>query len=242
MAESLEDKVAKLLRLAQNEGATEAEATAAMEAAQRLAFKHGLELAYINLDEDANDHVMAIGGEFIRVEGSGQWKRILLNTIIKGMGGRGVWMADSGGKHSGQMHVFAPQGTHTAIFQTYRMIENWIEVESKFAASVREETWVHGRTWRNSWIQGAVNRICARLREVKRAQAGEIREAGNGMALARMDADVNHAVSDVYPHLRSMQRSTARLHGGAYSDGQRAGNSANIGMTNLPGGRRQLKG
>jgi hypothetical protein len=241
MAESLEDKVAKLLRLAQNDGATEAEATAAMAAAQKLAYKHGLELASISLEEsNGTEHTLRVESDYIRIEESGQWRRTVLNTIVKGMGGRAIWMPD-GGKHKGTMHVFAPAGTHTAITQTYRMIENWVEVESKFASAVREETWVHGRTWRNSWIVGAVNRICARLRETHKEQVNEYQVHQPG-ALVKLGADVDHAVNDVYPHLRNMQRSKARLHGGAFREGQAAGNSANIGTTSLPGARRQLNG
>lgn len=241
MSETMEEKVAKLMRLAQNDGATEAEALRAMEAAQRLAMKHGLELASINIDEQHEDLRLDIRSEEVRLDQSGTWRRSLLNTIVKCNGGRCVWLPD-GGKHKGRMHIFAPEGSIGVILQSYRMIENWIETESKFEAAVREETWVHGRTWRNSWIVGAVNRISERLREVHREQLREFRDAGQANALVKLGGDVDHAVSDIYPHLRTTQRSTSALHGGAFKQGQAAGNNANIGQTSIGGARRQLRG
>lgn len=52
MTDSLHDKLAKVLRLASNEGAAEEERNTALRLAQKIAFEHDLDLADINISDD----------------------------------------------------------------------------------------------------------------------------------------------------------------------------------------------
>lgn len=235
--DSLKEKVAALLRLADSDsGATEAEATNAAEKAQKLCLKHGIELASISIEQNHGDISMSIENDFINIEGSGRWRRTLANTIAKSMGGDCVWIQTQG--HSGKLHVFCPEGTYGSIVSTYQMLESWIERNASLEFAFSGSN-VHGRTWKNSWILGAVNRIAARINENAERNKQEFVNEGHGSALIKISDDVSLAKTDEYPNIRKEYiRNTVNRD--AYSQGQAAGNSADIGQTKIGMGQKSL--
>jgi hypothetical protein len=231
MDDNLRDKVAKLLKLADPEnGATEAEAINAANRAQELCMKYGIEMASISLDDDSNTPI--VEDDFINLNQSGRWRRSLATSIVKAMGGNTIWLPGGYNSHKGQLHVFAPKGTYSSIVSTFRALESWIDDNSALATAMRDETWIHGKTYRNSWILGAVNRITARVKEKYADLKQEVADEGNSMALVRLDADIDAARSDVYPNIVTTKH-TNNINRTAYGHGQEAGSNADIGSTKI---------
>jgi hypothetical protein len=76
MDQALHDKLAKVLRLSENEGATEGERAAALAMAQKIAFQHDLDLSEINLSSADNRVGEAEAGVF-----DNDWEGMLLAGI-----------------------------------------------------------------------------------------------------------------------------------------------------------------
>jgi hypothetical protein len=232
---TLKERVAKLLRLASNDGATEAEALNAMEKAQKLCLAHNIELASISLEENHGSISIDVERECIDIEGSGKWRRNLANAVAMAYGGECVFTNNEYYGHSVKLHVFAPEGVYPSIVHTFRFIEKWIEetVDWEFAIS---ETTVHGRRWKNSWILGAVNRISVRLQENSKKQESEV----NPNALVKIKNDVEKAKDEAFPNARK-ESSRSRIDGDAYNKGKAAGNNADLGNSKIGvGGQKAL--
>lgn len=78
MTDSLHDKIAKILRLAANAG-TDGERDAALAAAQKMAFKHNLDLSEIDLTEKDSK----IGEDKIGEMWDEEWKHTLIQYIAQ---------------------------------------------------------------------------------------------------------------------------------------------------------------
>src|SRR5512133_2007598 len=63
----------------------------------------------------------------------------------------------------------AAPGTVGGIVELYRYLEAQLVVISATATAARRERRVHGRTWRNSFLLGAVGRVGQRL-DARRAE------------------------------------------------------------------------
>lgn len=237
--DALESKIAKLLRLADNQGATEAEALSAMEKAQKLAHDHNIELAEISLTEKHEAIKFNVEEYKLNIEGSGVWRRILANQIAISYDGDCVWIKQ-GGTHSGKLHIFAPEGVIPSIVRTYEFIEKWIldTVDWEFKMS---GTYVHGRTWKTSWIEGAVNRIIKRIQTNSEIAATE---CSSETALALIQEEVAKTKALTYSRLGSSGTRSINVHGDAYRRGQKAGANASLGgaQSITRGGQKALKG
>jgi TfoX/Sxy family transcriptional regulator of competence genes len=102
-------------------------------------------------------------------------------------------------------------------------------VTSATATAMRKQRRVHGRTWRNSFLLGAVNRLAQRLdaRRAETAAAGE-----NGRALVLVKTAVDREIERRHPELeRSDYRPSVAP--GAYEAGSRAAKHLDIGDRSL---------
>jgi hypothetical protein len=101
----------------------------------------------------------------------------------------------------------------------------------------REETWVHGRQWRRSWLVGASQRIANRLRE----RYEEAQTEGTGTALVLMRDAVQDKMDEMFGKLSTRKTRAGNLNGEAYRKGQTAGSSLDLGGSKVQsGGRRAL--
>ena len=172
---AIEERIRKLLALAdspnENEAAAAAAAAAAAEKAQALMLRYGIEIATI----------AALGGERLAVDEHvvggkvDPWRRMLAAAVARSAGGRVVWAPDGYARSRGKIFFYGPVGAVGGMVELYRYLEAQLIVISAAAAAARRERRVHGRTWRNSFLLGAVGRVGQRLdaRRAETAQAGE---------------------------------------------------------------------
>jgi hypothetical protein len=216
---AIEERIRKLLALA--DSPNENEAAAAAEKAQVLMLRYGIEMAA----------VAASGGERLAVDEHvldgkvDPWRRMLAAAVARSAGGEIVWAPGGDGRNQGKIFFYGPAGTVGGIVELYRYLEAQLVVISATATAARRERRVHGRTWRNSFLLGAVGRLGQRL-DARRAQTAEAAE--NGRALVLVKSAVDRGIERRHPELESSgyRASVARS---AYEAGSRAGKHVDLG-------------
>ena len=163
---AIEERIRKLLALA--DSPNENEAAAAAEKAQALMLRYGIEMATI----------AASGGERLAVDEHvldgkvDPWRRMLASAVACSAGGRVVWAPDGDRRGQGTIFFYGPAGAVGAMIELYRYLEAQLVVISATATAARRERRVHGRTWRSSFLLGAVGRVGQRL-DARRAEVAE---------------------------------------------------------------------
>lgn len=92
---------------------------------------------------------------------------------------------------------------------------------------------------RAEWMVGFADRVGERLREAERKAAGDYdREQGGSGAEVQLASDFDRARRAMHKKYPNIGYARGRSHGGeGYSAGQRAGNAANVGHSQVSGGR-----
>jgi len=219
---AIEERIGKLLALA--DSPNENEAAAAAEKAQALMLRYGIELATI----------AAAGGERLAVDEHvlggkvDPWRRMLAAAVAGSAGGRVVWAPD-GGRGQGKIFFYGPAGAVGGIVELYRYLEAQLVVISAAATAERRERRVHGRTWRNSFLLGAVGRLGQRLAARRAETTGT---GDNGRALVLVKTAVDREIERRHPELQSSgyRASVARS---AYEAGSHAGKQVDLGDRRL---------
>jgi hypothetical protein len=216
---AIEERIRKLLALA--DSPNENEAAAAAEKAQALMLRYGIEMATI----------AASGGERLAVDEHvvdgkvDPWRRILAAAVARSGGGRVVWEPDGHVRSQGKIFFYGPAGAVGAMVELYRYLEAQLIVISAAATAARRERRVHGRTWRNSFLLGVVGRVGQRFdaRRAETAQAG-----ANERALVVVKTAVDREIERRWPELETSgyRPSVARS---AYDAGSHAGKHVDLG-------------
>ena len=220
---AIEERIRKLLALA--DSPNENEAAAAAEKAQALMLRYGIEMATI----------AASGGERLAVDEHvldgkvDPWRRMLAAAVARSAGGQVVWAPDGYGRGQGKIFFYGPAGAVGGIVELYRYLEAQLVVISAAATAGRRERRVHGRTWRNSFLLGAVGRVGQRL-DARRAETAATGE--NGRALVLVKTAVDREIERRHPELESSgyRPSVARS---AYEAGSHAGKHVDLGERRL---------
>lgn len=227
---AIEERIRKLLALA--DSPNEHEAALAAEKAQALMLRHGIELAEIaaSSGEQLGVEERVLGGKV------DPWRRMLAAAVARSVGGRCVWEPDRCQRSRGRIFFFGPAGTARGIVELYCYLEAQLVVISAAASATRRDRRVHGRTWRTSFLLGAVGRVAERL-DARRAMAAE--KIDNGRALVLVSSAVDRAVERRWPEL---QRSTYRpsVSRSAYAAGSSAANGIDLGDRRLGHGSLAL--
>jgi hypothetical protein len=225
---AIEDRIRKLLALA--DSPNENEAAAAAEKAQALMLRYGIELATIA----ASDGERLAVDEHVLDGKVDPWRRMLAAAVARSAGGEIVWAPGGYGRSQGKIFFYGPAGTVGGIVELYRYLEAQLVVISAAATATRRERRVHGRTWRNSFLLGAVGRLGQRL-GARRAQTTEA--ADNSRALVLVKTAVDREIERRWPELESSgyRASVARS---AYEAGSHAGKHVDLGDHRL--GRSSL--
>jgi hypothetical protein len=209
---AIEERIRKLLALA--DSPNENEAAAAAEKAQALMLRYGIEMASIAVS----------GGEHVLDGKVDRWRRMLAAAVARSAGGRVVWAPDGYGRGQGKIFFYGPAGVVGGIVGLYRYLEAQLVVISAAATAGRRERRVHGRTWRNSFLLGAVGRVGQRL-DARRAETAATGE--NGRALVLVRTAVDREIERRHPELESSgyRPSVARS---AYEAGSQAGKRVDL--------------
>ncbi len=209
------ERLQALLRLAQDGGATEAEASLAMERAHSLLLKHGLEMADVEgdgqgggVEEFLYDGLTRQGWipALVTVVGSNNYCRVL---IVRGS----------------KLSIIGRSYNVKVVHQ----MSLWLIGQVSGLASTDWDTREFlGRTggvsrneWRESFIQGVMNRIDERLRQ-QRADDDGVSENVRALVVTFDEENADYLTAH-YPHLRSGR--TYYVHTGAYNAGVSAGDS-----------------
>lgn len=209
---TIEDRIRKLLALA--DSPNENEAAAAAEKAQALMLRYGIELATVAASTGerlaVDEHV--VDG---RID---PWRRMLADAVARSTGGQIVWDPDGYSRSQGKIFFYGPSRTVGGMIELYRYLEAQLVVISAAAAATRRERRVHGRTWRNSFLLGAVGRLAQRL-DARRAETTQTEE--NSRALVVVTTAVDPTIERRSPELES-SRYRASIARSAYEAGSHA--------------------
>jgi hypothetical protein len=220
---TIEDRIRKLLALA--DSPNENEAAAAAEKAQALMLRYGIELATVSASTGerlaVDEHV--VDG---RVD---PWRRMLADAVARSAGGQIVWAPDGYSRSLGKIFFYGPAGTVGGMIELYGYLEAQLVVISAAAAATRRERRVHGRTWRNSFLLGAVGRLAQRL-DARRAETTEREESSRALVVVKTAVD--RKIERRWPELES-SRYRASVARSAYEAGGHAARHVDLGDPRL---------
>ena len=216
---ALVEKVRKLLAL--SESSNEHEAVLAAEKAQDLMLRYGIDMAQVAISQGAS----TIGIDVARVESKlDPWRRQLADSIAKSMGGRVVFTRNY--RTANVMSFFGPAGTAQSIVALYQHLEAQLVTISAIATANRAETWVHGRTYRTSFLIGAVDRLDGRLARHRT----EVQTEASSRALVIIGSALERAIEERFGRLRiERDGNPSSLDWDAYSRGEQAGATVDLG-------------
>lgn len=230
-------KVRKLLTLAGDRGATEAEAANAASAAQRLIEQHRLDDALRDADGDGRQaeasapldegpvgldpHPIDVQKKIVA------WKGVLVGGIAKANGCKHYWDA-------GAIRIV---GSPSRV-ATVRTLYGWLSREVDRLGS--EAAQGRGRSYGHAWRVGCATRLAERIREA--AEAGRIaardeaRQRGVALArvetaLARTDSRLARQAAEAWTRQHLNLRSTGRTRiasASGWHDGKAAGNKIRL--------------
>lgn len=216
------DKVAKLLRQAEDVTGTPEESVFQAKAFEILA-KYGIDQAMIDasragidassLPADAIKWSAQITGTYASAQA------MLINSIARALHCRCVY-STSGGH---VVHVFGMPNHIDRV----RMLWDILQPQMvRMSSQVRPEWGTHVRRYRRAWIAGFASTIGSRVRE---QETKAVEEASSSGALVLYRGDVQRAevaLRDVYPRTTRSSRSSFDTSG--YRHGQRDGQSASM--------------
>jgi hypothetical protein len=216
---ALVEKVRKLLAL--SESPNEHEAALAAEKAQDLMLRHGIDMAQTAISAGAS----TIGIDDARVETKlDPWRRQLAASIAKSMGGRVVFTRNYAS--ASVMSFFGPAGSAQSIAALYHHLEVELVTISAIATAKRAEKSVHGRTYRTSFLLGAVDRLGWRFSHHRTKVTAE----ANSRALVIIGSALDRAIEERFGRLRTERHANpSSLHWDAYGRGEEAGATVGLG-------------
>jgi hypothetical protein len=240
-------KIQALLRLAHDEGATEAEAALAAERAAELMEKHAIDEASLALD--AGDPA-AVGVDEATFDVIlREWKIDLANALANGVGGICIYSPNqkttnadgTATRTPGTITFLAPGGTGPSLRELFRYLERTLSVASA-EAEAPPEVVADRRThadWRLVWLNGAVARLGARLAERLAAREAMMNDpiSTAGKALTVIHDRVAEEYERRLPSLRDRPpHSGPEGHDDAFSSGWEKGGAIPLGDRALPDG------
>lgn len=223
------DKIKKLLAL--SESNNEHEAALAAERAQDLMLKHGISMVEVAAAQ-GNDRISAEGDALTAKTDS--WRKSLATIVAKSMGGQAVIglnerAMDGSKQRKAKFYFYGASGTVPAMIQLYTYLETELTRISAVQTAQRVETWIHGKTYRTSFLFGAIARLQKRFDEKQRQIESE---TDSSMALVVVKNAVDEKVNEEHPHRQSEAVGAPRSYEG-YSAGHKAAGSISLGEQQL---------
>lgn len=242
-------KVRKALALAQDKGATEEERKQALETAERLILKYGIDEALAYAAEDTDEHRKVADVEIQMHAPFAQEKVSLYAAVAEPLGVRCVqykrwasgkpWRESRSDRQVVMLHAFGRKGDLERAEMLYTSL--LIQQAAEFARAEKDvPAWYSMQekaAHRRAWLVGYASRIYHRFQQLLTETIREAREAGGGsgaeLVLANRDAAVEDRRAEVYPDLRAGSRRS--LSGSGFGGGMSAANRANLGQTGVSG-------
>ena len=215
---SIHEKIRKLLALAADAGAGEAETAAAMAA--RLMAEHSVTLAEVAAS--ASRERPSVGCRRIRVTAA-LWETFVVHVVAKACGGAVLREKTESGV---ALLVYAPEPTIDALLDLASYIR--LQVLREAAREVGRIRPPRVRAWKRSFVMGAISRVGERLSAQRRAVAGQSTSASTALAL--LDDAVELEVKRRHPRLR---RTRATAVGAGFENGRAAGDRLDVGAAKV---------
>lgn len=219
----------------------QAEAEALIAKAQELMGRHAIDEAMLadagKPDDEIVPHLMVVSAPYANA------KSLLLGSIANANRCRVITGASSGGQ------VYATVVGHQTDVDTVEVLYTALSLQAvRFMVAATVPPHDTPRRFRHSFLLSYAVRIGERLQEVDReTQAEAEREqvaAPSGrsvsLVLASREEQVDKAVADAFPHLRT--RRVQSSSGAGHVSGRSAANRASLGGRGLGGATRSLPG
>ena len=224
MHNSVEEKIRALLRLANDAGASEHEASLAMERAHALLLKHNLDIATIELGEDSE--VEQVVDEAFGKNYSQKWRRVLAGAIAKHNYCHTFRYTSPDGvvvfRIVGRPHNVA--ATREMAIWLMGQVADLTRERWGIEANVLEQTGdTKEQDWKDGFAFGIITRLKERLAEQKAGEEG--RDSNVRALVVDLASETNGFMEGAYPNLVSR---TVRFDGAAYNVGVRAADDVSI--------------
>ena len=245
-------KVAAMMRQAEDDSVTEAEATAFAAKATAMCLQHSIDLievARVNAD-DQSTRISAEAVELVMDVGTGRtatWDAHLAWAVGHAMGARVIRTPGYGAKsrpntyNPGKMTIISV-GSADAIIEVISYLRLVGDLHSGQAMRDREPVRTYnyrtgeyemkkrgGRAYRLAWLAGYTNRVGERLEEVYRETEAE--SPGNALVLVR-DL-VYEKVKEMFPRLSMARTQRKAYNPAAYAAGAAHAEKVDIGLAKL---------
>ncbi len=231
----IEERIRALLALGNDAGATEAEASLAMERAHALLLKHNLDMAEVEASGSPTDATTVVDEEF-SYRYSDKWRPSLANVVAKHNYCRVI---NTG--HNTLRFIGRPHNVRVAMDMSRWLMGQVADLTFErwaIEAGVFQQTGdASQQDWKDGFAFGVVNRLAERLKEQKAHEEGQYE---NVRALSMDLASENQSFMDsVYGRLTHTRVS---FNGQAYNVGTRAADGISISPSGrqVDGGRKQL--
>lgn len=207
-------------------GATEAEASAAMAAAQRLAIKHNIDLASVSVDEPG---AIKIETDRVDLGGDGSTRRPHYKPIARCLQN----CFDIRVIYCGPRVVLIGEKTDLAIAQYCwawlsevfpRLYREYVKERGSFIGDKSFDTVVRRRSFYEGMQYGIQNANARQRAEVRTSSDGE----RYALVLVRKEEVVAERVTAEFPQLRSMRDHTTGTLPGAFYNGQAQGSKIKL--------------
>lgn len=231
------EKIRKLLALAANAGTPEEAASAAALAA-KLMEAHQIEEAQIQIDAGA-EKLTGYGHRPIPINNS-QWAQYLISAVATANRCTTVFLKKlrdwNGNVLQSRIDIIGHRDDVAATIDTYNFLHARIDAMADVA--FRTEGYGHGKAWKTSYRNGAVDVISRRFRTEARKREHNSSQSNALMVIENRVAEVT---KELYPHLGTRRASARTSNSDGYMAGRRDG--AGIGLSrpvNIGGGSGYL--
>lgn len=239
------ERVRKLLTLAEDPAATIGEAEAATAKATELMAKYGIEQAMLDAAKGRGERPVPGNRKVPCAPPYASEKIGLLNGIAQAMGVRCVRTNERGnGFQTLHMFGFESDMQRAEILYTSLLLQQITAMRHEEQTGAGVPYWDNIKSWRRSFLAGFGQAVTIRVDQAERAARRTYDATHSGPSTALVVADkskeVDAAVADVYPRLRTGR--SRSLQGSGGSRGRAAGNAANIGGTGVTAGSSRAVG
>ena len=214
------EKLQALLRLARDAGATEAEASLALERAHALLLKHGLEMA--DVEEDGSEPSAVFEDAWDGLLGQ-TWIASLVNVVGRHHYCR-VLRSNSTGKLIVVGRKVNVRFTYELSMWLVRQVSNLASADWAAREWTGETKGLREREWRQSFIYGVLNRLDERLGEQRADEEGQRSDAR--ALVVHYEAENKDFMAQHYPNLGHAR--SVPLHVEAYRSGVNAGDGVSV--------------
>ena len=223
------EAISGLLRKAERSDSPE-EAETFFVKAQELMTKHRIDEAELNLNaevrETPDSEVIVLPMPHAKA------KQFLLHYIAQNNGCRAVGNARLNDNHSYSVHLYGFKSDRQAVVNLYNTLT--IVMAREMIQARKENPWIHGRAFANSFIMGFSARIGARLEAARLYQESQ-QVKTTALVLRNRDNEVDRLVGKTSTSRRRASSNTG------YHSGESAADRANLNASVSAPNRKALR-